>query len=144
MPSGSEEKQRPLCPACGMSMRFARVIATLGLADLQSFQCDLCGVVLSGEAVVEAAEVVPAASPVSARRSEYAQGYDRARAQELVERMATLRSRWLASVNDAVAGRTPAERLTHRLTQSKDWARTYRGSASPAETPPGTGSESKK
>ena len=35
-------------------MRFARVIATVGLADLQSFQCDLCGVVLTGESVVEA------------------------------------------------------------------------------------------
>lgn len=127
-----------------MSMRFARVIAAVGLADLQSFQCDLCGAVLTGEAVAGAAEIVPASSPVTSERPEYAQGYDRHRAQELVERMATLRLRWLASVNDAVAGRTPTARLSHRLSQSKDWATTYRGSASPPETLPGKGSEPKE
>lgn len=35
-------------------MRFARTIATNGLPDLLAFQCDLCGVVVAGEAVAEA------------------------------------------------------------------------------------------
>jgi len=37
-----------------MSMRYARAIATNGLPDLLAFQCDLCGVVVAGEAVAEA------------------------------------------------------------------------------------------
>lgn len=112
-------------------MRFARAIATVGLSDLQSFQCDLCGVVLTGEAVVEAAEMLPGVSSVPTETPEYAQGYDRERTKELVERITTLRLRWLASVNDAVAGSRPAGRLGPRLTQSKDWATAYRGQVSP-------------
>lgn len=131
MPSSSEHKQLPMCPACGMSMRFARAIATVGLSDLQSFQCDLCGVVLTGEAVAEAAGLPPGVSSVSAEPSGYAQGYDCERTKELVERMATLRLRWLASVNDAVAGGPPGAPLGSRLTQSSDWTTAYRDQDSP-------------
>ena len=41
------------CP-CG----FARTIAGDGLPDFHAFQCDLCGVAVSGEAVAEALELV--------------------------------------------------------------------------------------
>ncbi len=38
-------------------MRFARTIASDSLPDLQAFQCDLCGLAISGEAVAEALEM---------------------------------------------------------------------------------------
>ena len=51
----SSEDHAPVsCAHCGMSMRYARAIATNGLPDLLAFQCDLCGVVVAGEAVAEA------------------------------------------------------------------------------------------
>lgn len=105
-----------------MSMRFARVVATVGLADLQSFQCDLCGVVLTGEAIVEAAAMISASSPASADRAKDTQASHPVRTKELVERMATLRSRWLASVNDAVAGRAPRTRSASHFTKNQDYA----------------------
>ena len=40
-----------------MSMRFARTIANEGLPDLHAFQCDLCGLAVSGEAVADAMEM---------------------------------------------------------------------------------------
>ncbi len=127
-----EHNELPICPACGMSMRFARAVASIGLADLHSFQCDLCGVVLTGEAVTEAQNMAGPVPPVDlAGNLQHAQGYDPERIKELVDRMSTLRLRWLASVDNAAAGRMPTARLSHRLTQSKNWAAGYRSSASP-------------
>ena len=38
-------------------MRFARTIASDSLPDLHAYQCDLCGLAISGEAVAEALEI---------------------------------------------------------------------------------------
>lgn len=53
----TQKASSPGCPHCGTSMRFARTIAGDSLPDLQAFQCDLCGLAISGEAVAEALEV---------------------------------------------------------------------------------------
>jgi hypothetical protein len=46
------------CPHCFVSMRFARSIPQSdGLSDLQTFECDLCGLAITGEAVAEVMEM---------------------------------------------------------------------------------------
>jgi len=54
----STYQQATRCPHCSASMRFARSIPQFdGLSDLQTFECDLCGLAITAEAVVEVMEM---------------------------------------------------------------------------------------
>ncbi|HUI15982.1 MAG TPA: hypothetical protein VL048_21180 [Xanthobacteraceae bacterium] len=106
-------------------MRFAQTIASAGSPDLHSFQCDLCGVIFTGEAVTEAQIMAGALPPVDlAKGPHQSKDYDPERTKVLVEHMATLRLRWLANVKKAVS--TPRAGLSWRLAQNRDWATGYR------------------
>ena len=58
--SKSEDKQLPTCSHCGLPMRFLRTIGTVVLADIHSFQCNLCSLLLTCEAVAEAQKMADA------------------------------------------------------------------------------------
>ena len=49
-----DNQQAIRCPHCTVSMRFARSVPQFdGLSDLQTFECDLCGLSITAEAVAE-------------------------------------------------------------------------------------------
>ena len=46
------------CAHCAVSMRFARSIPQFdGLSDLETFECDLCGLAVTAESVAEVMEM---------------------------------------------------------------------------------------
>jgi len=54
----STSRRATYCPHCFVSMRFARTIPQFdGLSDLQTFECDLCGLAITAEAVAEVMEM---------------------------------------------------------------------------------------